>query len=75
MIFVCGIVIMYYKGNSVGLLGKKGVYDDRLMGAVKGAARIASNPYVQFVTGLAAPEAGAVLGLAKSTGLLKKLSA
>jgi len=47
---------------------------DRLMGAIKGAARIAESPYVQFGTGLAAPEVAAVLGLAKHSGLLKKIA-
>lgn len=64
---------MYYKGDSMGLM-KKGGYSDKLLGASKSAARIASNPIVQFGVGLTAPEVGAVLGLAKSSGLLKKIT-
>ena len=59
------------KGLSSGYRKGEG---SRLIGAFKGAARMAENPLVQFGVGLAAPEVGAVLGLAKQTGLLKKIS-
>jgi hypothetical protein len=72
--FLFAIIIMYFKGNSLGLMGKKGAYSDKLMGAVKAGVRIAEDPYVQFAAGLLNPEIGAGLALAKNTGVLHKLS-
>jgi hypothetical protein len=63
--------MMYGKGS--GMSARKGS-GDRLLGALKGAARVAENPLVQFGVGLGAPEVGAVLALAKGSGLLKKIS-
>lgn len=61
------------KGNYQPMLGKKGEYGARLLGGVKGLARIAEDPIVQFGTGVIAPELYAGLALAKETGLLKKI--
>jgi len=63
--------MMYGKGNSMGARKGSG---DRLMGAIKGAARIAESPLVQFGVGLGAPEVGAGLALAKKSGLLKAIA-
>lgn len=64
---------MYFKGNSLGLMGKKGGYSDKLMGALKTGARLAEDPYVQFAAGALNPELGAGLALAKKSGLLHKV--
>lgn len=63
--------MMYGKGNSMGARKGSG---DRLMGAIKGAARIAESPLVQFGVALGAPEFGAGLALAKKSGLLKAIA-
>ena len=47
---------MYYKGDSLGLLGKKGSASDKLLGAIKGASRIANDPLVSAGLGLVSPE-------------------
>ena len=47
---------MYHKGDSVGLLGKKGGMSDKLLGAAKGAIRIANDPLVSAGLGIVAPE-------------------
>jgi len=60
---------MYSKGNM--MMARKGS-GDRLIGAVKGAGRLASDPLVQFGLGLVAPEVGLGLMAAKKSGLLKK---
>jgi hypothetical protein len=62
------------KGNHQSLLGKKGDYSSRLLGGVKGMARIADDPVVQFGLGVIAPEIAGGLALAKKTGLLKKVA-
>lgn len=62
---------MYGKGSSMSARKGSG---DRLMGAIKGAARIAESPLVQFGAGLAAPEVAAGLALAKKSGLLKAIA-
>jgi hypothetical protein len=62
---------MYGKGSSMS--ARKGS-SDRLLGAIKGAARMAESPYVQFGVGLAAPEVAAGLALAKKSGLLKAIA-
>jgi hypothetical protein len=63
---------MYQKGNSKGLLGKKGTYENRLMGAVKFGGEILGNPLVQAGVTALNPEIGGALMLAKKAGLLKK---
>jgi len=62
------------KGNHQSMLGKKGDYSAKLLGGVKGFARIAEDPITQFGLGVIAPEAYAGLALAKETGLLKKVA-
>lgn len=64
---------MYGKGNM--MMARKGE-GSRLIGAVKGAGRLATDPVVQFGVGLVAPEVGlglAGLAAAKKSGLLKKI--
>jgi len=61
------------KGNYQPMLGKKGDYSARLLGGVKGFARIAEDPVTQFGLGVIAPEVYGGLALAKETGLLKKI--
>jgi len=63
------------KGNHQPMLGKKGDYSARLLGGIKGFAKIAEDPIVQFGVGALAPELGGSLALAKETGLLKKIQA
>lgn len=63
---------MYQKGNSKGLLGKKGTYENRLMGAIKYGGEVLSNPFVQAGVTALNPEIGGALMLAKKAGLLKK---
>lgn len=58
-----GHMISYKKGDG-----------NRLLGAIKGVARVAENPLVQFGVGLGAPEVYPALALAKASGLLKKVS-
>jgi len=63
---------MYGKGNM--MIARKGD-SSRLLGAIKGAGRLASDPLVQFGVGLVAPEVGVGLGAlsaARKSGLLKK---
>lgn len=62
---------MYGKGNM--MIARKGD-GSRLLGAIKGAGRLASDPLVQFGVGLVAPEVGLGLAAAKKSGLLKKIS-
>lgn len=65
---------MYSKGNMIPA-GKGN--SSRLIGAIKGAGRLASDPLVQFGVGLVAPEVGvglAAAAAAKKSGLLKKIS-
>jgi hypothetical protein len=62
------------KGNHQAMLGKKGDYSARLLGGVKGFARIAEDPITQFCLGVVAPEMYRGLALAKETGLLKKVA-
>jgi hypothetical protein len=62
------------KGNYQPMLGKKGDYSARLLGGVKGFARIAEDPITQFGLGVIAPEVYGGLALAKETGLLKKVA-
>jgi hypothetical protein len=67
---------MYYKGDSVGLLGKKGEMSNKLMGAAKGAFRIANDPLVSAGIGLVAPEVAAGIKLfdaARRSNLLKRV--
>jgi hypothetical protein len=59
------------KGLSSGYRKGEG---SRLYGAIKGAAKIAENPLVQFGVGMAAPELYPTLALAKESGLLKKIA-
>lgn len=61
------------KGNYQPMLGKKGDYTAKLLGGIKGLARIAEDPVTQFGLGVIAPELGGGLALAKKTGLLKKI--
>lgn len=63
------------KGNYQPMLGKKGDYSARLLGGVKGLARIAEDPITRFGLGVIAPEIAGGLTLAKETGLLKKIQA
>ena len=46
---------------------------DRLLGGVKGVARILDEPVIQAGITAFAPELAVPLGVAKSTGLLEKL--
>ena len=62
------------KGNYQPMLGKKGDYSARLLGGVKGFARLAEDPITQFGLGVIAPEMYGGLALAKETGLLKKVA-
>ena len=62
------------KGNHQSMLGKKGDYSARLLGGVKGFARLAEDPITQFGIGVVAPEMYGGLALAKETGLLKKVA-
>lgn len=61
------------KHNYQQLLGKKGDYSSKLLGGVKGLAKFAEDPIVQFGAGVLAPELYGGLALAKETGLLKKI--
>jgi hypothetical protein len=63
---------MYQKGDSKGLLGKKGTYENRLIGAVKFGGEVLANPLVQAGVTALNPEVGGALMLAKKAGLLKK---
>jgi len=63
---------MYQKGDSKGLFGKKGTYENRLMGAVKYGKDVLSNPLIQAGVTALNPEVGGALMLAKKAGLLKK---
>lgn len=63
---------MYQKGDSKGLLGKKGTYENRLMGAVKFGGEVLANPLFQAGVTALNPEVGGALMLAKKAGLLKK---
>lgn len=47
---------------------------NRLLGAIKAGATILDSPYVQFGTGVLAPEIYPGLVLAKESGLLKKIA-
>jgi len=63
---------MYGKGDI--MMARKGE-GSRLLGAIKGAGRLASDPLVQFGVGLVAPEVGVGLGAlsaARKSNLLKK---
>ena len=63
---------MYGKGDI--MMARKGE-GSRLLGAIKGAGRLASEPLVQFGVGLVAPEVGVGLGAlsaARKSNLLKK---
>jgi len=62
------------KGNYHPLLGKKGDSAARFMSGVKGVARLADDPFVQFGIAALEPEVAAGLALAKKTGLLKKVA-
>jgi hypothetical protein len=63
---------MYQKGDSKGLLGKKGTYENRLMGAVKfGKSVLGDSNVIGGITALQ-PEIGIGLAIAKKAGLLKK---
>lgn len=62
------------KHNYTSLVGKKGDMSSRFMSGVKGAARMAEDPAVQFGVALLQPEIAGGLALAKKTGLLKKVS-
>jgi hypothetical protein len=62
------------KGNYQSLIGKKGDYAGRFMSGVKGVARLADDPFVQFGVAALAPEVAGGLALAKKTGLLKKVA-
>lgn len=61
------------KGNYQTMFGKKGDYSAKLLGGVKGLARVAEDPIVQFGAGVLAPELYGGLALAKESGLLKKI--
>lgn len=61
------------KGNHQSLFGKKGDHSS-LLGGVKGLARVAEDPIVQFGVGALEPEVAGGLALAKKTGLLKKIA-
>ena len=65
---------IYGKGNSSGLLGKKGDYSGRVLGGVKGVSKFLNDPLVVGLTSLVAPELGAGLGAAKKLGVLEKIS-
>jgi len=74
-LFVIYIMSFYGgKGNHQSLFGKKGDYSSKLLGGVKGLARIADDPITQFGVGVLAPEVYGGLALAKQTGLLKKVA-
>jgi hypothetical protein len=62
---------MYEKSNHVPFFGK-GI-TGKIIGGVKGLARLADEPLVQSAVGLVAPEVAAGLAVAKRTGLLEKL--
>jgi hypothetical protein len=65
---------MSLKGNHSTMMGKKGDYSHRYMSGIKGFARVAEDPVVQFGVGMVAPEVAGGLALAKKTGLLKKVA-
>ena len=62
------------KGNYSTMMGKKGDYSHRFMSGIKGVARVAEDPVVQFGASMVAPEVAGGLALAKKTGLLKKIA-
>jgi hypothetical protein len=62
------------KGNYQPMLGKKGDYSAKLLGGIKGLARIAEDPITQFGLGVIAPEIAGDLALGKKVGLLKKVA-
>lgn len=65
--------MIYPKGMHHPLMGGKKGSEDKLLGAIKGIAKIAENPLVQFGVGMGAPEVYPALALAKGSGLLKKI--
>lgn len=66
--------MIYPKGMHHPLIGGKKGNEDKLLGAIKGVARIAENPLVQFGVGMVAPEVASGLALAKKSGLLKAIA-
>jgi hypothetical protein len=63
---------MYSKDNQVPFF-HKGSISQKLLGGVKGLARVLDEPVVQSGIGLISPEIGAGLAVAKRTGLLEKV--
>jgi hypothetical protein len=59
------------KGNY--MVARKGS-GDRLMGAIKGGARILDSPLAQFGIGVLAPELAGPAALASKSGLLKAIA-
>jgi hypothetical protein len=62
---------MYEKSNHIPFFGKN--VSAKLIGSVKGLARVLDEPLVQSGVALLAPELGAGLAVAKRVGLLEKL--
>ena len=62
---------MYDKSNHIPYFGKN--ISAKLIGGVKGLARVLDEPLVQSGVTLLAPEIGAGLAVAKKVGLLEKL--
>lgn len=64
---------IFGKGNSSGLLGKKGDYSHKVLGGMKNLAKYLDDPVVIGLSSLVAPEIGAGLATAKKLGVLEKL--
>ena len=62
---------MYDKADHIPYLGKN--LSAKLMGGVKGIARVLDEPLVQSGDALIAPEVAAGLAVAKRAGILEKL--